>query len=61
MGVRAAHGMCPELMEREISSDPFPGGYGQVSGFKCCSSGISGEDFRKHLFSTDWGVQISLE
>lgn len=33
MGTRAAPGMCLELMEEEISSGPFQGGSGQLSGW----------------------------
>lgn len=28
--IRAAHGMCPEVMKKEISSDSFQGGSGQL-------------------------------
>lgn len=33
MGIKAAPGMCLELMEEEISSGPFQGVSGQLSGW----------------------------
>lgn len=39
-GNQTAHDMCPELMEKEIPSNPFQDGSDQLSGCGCCSSGI---------------------
>lgn len=45
MGIGAAPGMCPELMEEEISPDPFQVGFWSV--FRM--GGLKKQDLRRRL------------